>query len=186
MVSELVEITRAEGDPEAHRFEPVDLQQVVNEILSDERFEAELHDCSLQMKGQLNRSLWGDRELLRRALENVLRNAIRYSPDHSAVEITLAEDAESTVVRIRDHGPGVPEEKLTQIFKPFFRVEEARDTESGGVGLGLSIATRAIQLHQGTIMAQNATPGLEVHITLPRLHSTERTAEQNLDKPISV
>jgi two-component system sensor histidine kinase CpxA len=116
----------------------------------------------------------------------VLRNAIRYSPDHSAVEITLAEDAESTVVRIRDHGPGVPEEKLTQIFKPFFRVEEARDTESGGVGLGLSIATRAIQLHQGTIMAQNATPGLEVHITLPRLHSTERTAEQNLDKPISV
>lgn len=184
MVSELVEITRAEGDPEAHRFEPVDLQQVVNELVSDERLEAELHECRLQVRGRLNRTLWGDRELLRRALENVLRNAIRYSPNHSAVEVTLAENAESTIVRIRDHGPGVPEEKLTQIFKPFFRVEEARDTDSGGVGLGLSIATRAIQLHQGAIMAENSNPGLGVQITLPRLHSAERTV--NAERPLTL
>ena len=114
------------------------------------------------MSGQLERPLWGDPELLRRAVANVLRNAIRYSPSHSAVEVRLAETADTSIVEIRDHGPGVPEELLSQIFKPFFRVEESRDTNSGGIGLGLSIAMRAVQVHQGAITAENAKPGLKV------------------------
>ena len=185
MVSELVEITRAEGDPEASRFAIVDLEQVIKDLVADERLDAELRECRLQVRGQLDRELWGDRELLARAIANVLRNAIRYSPNNSVVEITLAENADSTTVKIRDYGPGVSEELLTQIFKPFFRTEDARDTNSGGVGLGLSIAMRAIQLHQGTITAQNAKPGLEVQITLPCLLSTEMTTMTTPEKTMS-
>src|ERR1700677_4913543 len=186
MVSELVEITRAEGDPEARKFAIVDLEQVVDDIVSEERLDAELRECGLQVSGQLERPLWGDSELLRRAVSNVLRNAIRYSPSHSTVEVTLLETADTSIVEIRDHGPGVSEELLSQIFKPFFRVEEARDTSSGGVGLGLSIAMRAVQVHQGTITAENAKPGLKVQIALPRLPSTEKVPMQALDKSISV
>jgi signal transduction histidine kinase len=186
MVSELVEITRAEGDPEARKFEIVNLEQVVRDIVSDERLDAEIRECRLQVSGQLQRALWGDPELLRRAVANVVRNAIRYSPPRSTVEVQLEEDADSTTMEIRDHGPGVPEGLLSQIFKPFFRVEDARDADSGGVGLGLSIAMRAVQLHQGTIRGENANPGLRVKITLPCLPSAEKTANQSLNKPISV
>lgn len=186
MVSELVEITRAEGDPEARKFEMVDLGEVVNEIVSDERLEAELRGCRFQVHGHLSRPLWGDRELLRRAIENVVRNAVRYSPQQSIVTITLIESTQSAIVKVRDHGVGVPGELLTQIFKPFFRVEEARDVQSGGVGLGLSIAKRAIHLHQGTITAENANPGLEVQITLPRLDSTQNSPEKVLDNSTPV
>src|SRR5271170_17477 len=118
MVSELVEITRAEGDPEARKFEIVNLEQVVNDIVSEERLDAEVRECRLRVSGRLERALWGDPDLVRRAVANVLRNAIRYSPACSAVEVTLAEDADSTTIEIRDHGTGVPEELLSQIFKP--------------------------------------------------------------------
>ncbi len=160
--------------------------QVVNDIVSEERLDAKVRDCRLRVSGRLERALWGDSELLRRAVANVLRNAIRYSPARSTVEVTLAEDADNTTIEIRDHGPGVPEELLSQIFKPFFRVEAARDANSGGVGLGLSIAMRAVQLHQGTIRGENASPGLRVKITLPCLPSAEKTANQTFEKPISV
>jgi signal transduction histidine kinase len=186
MVSELVEITRAEGDPEARKFEIIDLKQVVNDIVGEERLDAELRECRLQVSGQLERALWGDPELLRRAIANVLRNAIRYSPSHSAVEVTLAETSDTSTVEIRDHGPGVSDDLLPQIFKPFFRVEDSRDTNSGGIGLGLSIAMRAVQVHQGTITAENAKPGLKVQIMLPRPPSPANVTTQTMDRPISV
>jgi signal transduction histidine kinase len=176
MVSELVEITRAEGDPEASRFETVDIEEVVGDAVGEERLDAEIRECRIEVRGSAERALWGDRQLLRRAVANVLRNAIRYSPTRSVIEVTLEEDADSATIGIRDHGPGVPEEFLAQIFKPFFRVEESREAKSGGVGLGLSIAMRAIQLHQGTITAENAKPGLKVNIVLPLPLSTERAA----------
>ncbi len=186
MVSELVEITRAEGDPEERKYEAVDLEQVVTDILGEERLDAELRQCRFQVSAHLERPLWGDPELLRRAVANVLRNAIRYSPAQSIVEVRLAETADTTLVEIRDHGPGVADEQLSQIFKPFFRAEEARDTDSGGIGLGLSIAMRAVQVHQGAITAENAKPGLRVRIALPRLPSPDKFAIKTVEKPISV
>jgi signal transduction histidine kinase len=179
MVSELVEITRAEGDPEAGKFELVNLQHVVDDILSEEWVDPEACKCTLQVSGQLEHALWGDPELVRRAVANVLRNAIRYSPASSAVEVTLTEEANCSTIQIRDHGPGVPEGLLSQIFRPFFRVEEARDTGSGGVGLGLSIAMRAVQLHQGRITAESANPGLRVKITFPRAVDQRKPSELN-------
>jgi two-component system sensor histidine kinase CpxA len=115
----------------------------------------------------------GDRELLRRAIENVLRNAIRFSPEKSNIDVNLAEGNSGASIIVRDYGPGVPDELLHQIFEPFFRVEQAREEESGGIGLGLSIAKRSIRLHRGTIIAENAEPGLRVGITIPAIISVE-------------
>ena len=109
----------------------------------------------------------GDEELLRRAVENVIRNAIRYSPRDTAVQVNLARDHERALVTVRDHGPGVPEDALPRLFDPFYRVESDRNRTSGGIGLGLSIARRAIELYKGTIRARNMQPGLEVDLELP-------------------
>jgi two-component system sensor histidine kinase CpxA len=105
--------------------------------------------------------------LLRRAIENVIRNAIRYAPPATAIEASLEAADGRALVRIRDYGSGVPEEALPRIFDAFYRVEPDRDRASGGAGLGLSIARRAVELHQGVIRARNAQPGLLVEIELP-------------------
>jgi two-component system sensor histidine kinase CpxA len=100
-------------------------------------------------------------------VENVLRNAIRYEPRASSVEVRLRHGDSAAVVEIRDHGPGVPEDALPRIFDPFYRVESDRNRLSGGIGLGLSIARRAVELHQGAIRATNADPGLKIELEFP-------------------
>jgi signal transduction histidine kinase len=105
-------------------------------------------------------------------VENVVRNAVRYTREGMAVEIALRsvqeEGALYAVISVRDYGPGVPEESLTKLFLPFYRVAEARDRQSGGTGIGLAITERSIRLHSGTVTASNATGGgLLVEIRLP-------------------
>ena len=97
----------------------------------------------------------------------MIRNAIRHAPEATAVEAGLEAANGRAVVRIRDYGPGVPDEALPRIFDAFYRVETDRDRASGGAGLGLSIARRAVELHSGAIRARNAEPGLAVEIGLP-------------------
>jgi two-component system sensor histidine kinase CpxA len=97
----------------------------------------------------------------------VIRNAIRYSPREASVEVSVARNNGKVLVDVRDRGPGVPEEALPRLFDPFYRVEGDRDRSSGGIGLGLSIARRAIELHKGAIRARNTRPGLEVEMELP-------------------
>jgi signal transduction histidine kinase len=101
------------------------------------------------------------------ALENVPRNAIRHAPVGTDVEVQLERRASLATISVRDYGPGVAPELLDAIFQPFFRGDAARANASGGVGLGLAIAQRAISLHNGRIWAANAHPGLAVHIELP-------------------
>ncbi len=122
------------------------------------------HGCELKYEKREPVTIEGDPELLRRAVENVLRKAIRYSPPKSAVEVSLARNDGKAVVDVRDHGPGVPDAALPRIFDPFYRVESDRNRFSGGIGLGLSIARSAIELHRGSIRAKNADPGLEVEM----------------------
>jgi len=129
--------------------------------------EAEARGCQLVVRSVQPAILSGERELLHRAVENIVRNAIRHTAEGTTVEIALELRGEMAVASVRDHGPGVPEAVLTEIFKPFFRVEDDRSRSSGGVGLGLAIARRAVEVHQGTIAAQNAHPGLLISISLP-------------------
>ena len=167
LVADIVEITFIESDPAAHRAKIEPTGEIVDDVVRDCAVEAEMRGCRIAVNGRLAGQVQGNRELLRRAVENVLRNAIRYSPEHSTIDVSISEDSRAAIIVIRDYGPGVPEDTLTRIFDPFFRVEEARDATSGGSGLGLSIAKQAVQVHHGTIVAENASPGLRVQIAIP-------------------
>jgi signal transduction histidine kinase len=166
LVSDIVEITIVEGDPALQGGESVRLSSILETVVHDCTVEAGFRGCRLEVQGRIEGEVFGNRELLRRAVENVVRNAVRYSPKDSTVHIILEENQHDAVIAVRDYGPGVPEEALARLFDPFYRVEEARDINGGGSGLGLSIAKRAVQLHHGTIAAHNASPGLRVEITV--------------------
>jgi signal transduction histidine kinase len=167
LVSELLHLTRAEGDPAARvvaELRPMDLLRV---IVEDCSIEAEAKGCQLALRAEGVGSIRGDPELLRRAFENVIRNAIRHAPEGTPIEVSLDQHGPETKVTVRDFGPGVPLDALPRIFDPFFRVDADRDRASGGVGLGLAIARRAIGIHRGHIAARNAGPGLAVEVLLP-------------------
>jgi signal transduction histidine kinase len=168
LVSELLQVTRAEGDPKQRKLDPVDLRELVEDVVEDARLEAQARGCGVILRTpDTPLRLNGDEELLRRAVENVIRNAIRYEPQESSVEVSAACEANRLLVRVRDHGPGVPAGTEQRLFDAFYRVEEDRDRVSGGVGLGLAIARRSVELHEGAIRARNVHPGLEVTIELP-------------------
>ncbi len=167
LVGQLLQVTRAEGDPTSLRRCPVQLDQLVQQLVDDSLIEAAAHGCGLKFEKRESVKVDGNPELLRRAIENVIRNAIRYSPRETAVEVSLARQNGKAVVDVRDYGPGVPQETLPHLFDAFYRVETDRNRNSGGIGLGLSLARRAIELHKGTIRAKNVQPGLEVEMELP-------------------
>lgn len=167
LVADIVEITFIEGDPAVQDTGVVRLGEIVDEVVRDCALEAQFRECTIHTGGSLTGAVIGSRELLRRAIENVLRNGIRYSPEHSEIQVSIAENEREAVISVRDFGPGVPEKAIARLFDPFFRVEDARDANSGGTGMGLSIAKRAVQVHHGAIAAENAVPGLRVRITIP-------------------
>ncbi len=167
LVGELLQVTRVEGDPRSLRREPVRLDELLSDVVEDCQIEARARACSVALQPPPPVTVNGDAELLRRAVENVVRNAIRYTAPDSAVDVSLTAENACARVRVRDRGPGVPPDKLPHIFDPFYRVETDRGRSSGGVGLGLSIARRAIELHRGRIQASDADPGLLVEIEVP-------------------
>jgi two-component system sensor histidine kinase CpxA len=167
LIDNLIEVTRVEGDPSSRETQRLSLTSLIREVMTDCVFEAEARNVAIT--GQIDDGLeiTGNSELIRRAVENVLRNAIRYSPKESVVSAQVSRDSNGITITISDSGPGVPEELLTQIFDPFVRVDPSRNSAAGGAGLGLSIARRAVLLHHGAISATNLRPGLQVRITLP-------------------
>jgi signal transduction histidine kinase len=167
LVNGLIQATQAEAECSSLPLAAVPVEDLVGEIVDDCRLEASAKDCEIILVSQFSESLPMDPELMRRAIENVLRNAIRFSPERARVEIRMEQQEKGDLlIRIRDYGPGVPADMMERIFLPFFRGDPSRNT-SGGVGLGLAIAQRAIRLHGGEIRARNADPGLEVTISIP-------------------
>ncbi|MBE0595725.1 MAG: HAMP domain-containing protein [Desulfuromonadales bacterium] len=172
LIGQLLTLTIMESGSEVLEKENFDLAAMIGEVVADASFEAE--DCGRYVRVGATEPLCasGNRELLRRAVENVVRNAVRYTKEGSSVEIELLklpeQNMEYAVILVRDHGPGVPEAALTELFRPFYRVAEARDRQSGGTGIGLAIAERALNLHSGMITARNvAGGGLIVEIRVP-------------------
>ncbi len=159
-----------------HEFEhvSVDIADLIRTIIADIGIEADAQGCRVSYAAPVHCWVSGDAELLRSAFENVIRNAVRYSPQGAEIEVTLnlkpaPGSAQSLEVTVRDRGPGVPEKDLRLIFEPFYRVDAAREhRRAGGEGLGLAIAARAIALHGGRIEALNAPGGgLLVRASLP-------------------
>jgi two-component system sensor histidine kinase CpxA len=175
LVDQILQVTRAEGDPSSREQLEVPLHQLIESLVGDCALEAEVRGCRLALHVNEPADLPGDPELLRRAVENVLRNAIHHAPERTTVEVAMIVRGGSAIISVRDYGPGVPAEALEEMFKPFYRVEGDRGRDSGGIGLGLSIAQRAVQLHQGTVRARNAEPGLEIVIELPNVENPFET-----------
>jgi two-component system sensor histidine kinase CpxA len=168
LVGSLLEMTRAEGDPASRQFRTIQIQDLLRDVVDDCSVEAAARSCSISIESSEPAAINGDEELIRRAFENVLRNAIRYSPERETVSVRLESSEGSTKIEVRDRGPGVPEEQLSEIFQPFVRVDDSRNNATGGIGLGLAIAMRAVRLHNGWIEAKNAEPGLRIRIGIPQ------------------
>lgn len=172
MIGQLLAITRLEGSGDNNRETgPVDLGELLRKVVDDANYEGKTSGRGAELTIRRAVTIQGVEGLLHSALENVVRNALRYTTPDGPVSVSLdrSSDGHSAVISIGDQGPGVPPADLPQLFQPFYRVSEARERQSGGAGVGLAIAERAIRLHGGTIAATNQpTGGLLVTINLPR------------------
>jgi two-component system sensor histidine kinase CpxA len=173
MIGRLLTIAKLDTAGISTEMTCVDLMELVAQIAQSAAFEAQKRDVTVQLSTLEECHVRGSAELLHSAIENVMRNAIRYTEARTTVEVSLMSQGNSHVLlSVRDHGPGVPEVDLPRIFRPFYRVADSRDRKAGGVGLGLAIADRVIRSHGGTIGVENAHPsGLNVCIRLPAAES---------------
>lgn len=173
MIGQLLTLSRWESDGNGARLETFDLAEIVRDVSADADFEAQARGCSVVVEECEECEVRGTQALLRSAVENVVRNAVRYTPEGTAVRISLkcgegSGARREAVVAVRDEGAGVPEEALADIFRPFYRIDHSRTRETGGTGLGLAITERAVRLHGGTVTAANHPDGgLLVELRLP-------------------
>lgn len=156
LIGELVDMTRAEGGMVKVDSDTVDVSALLMETAAP---------FNIVLAVDQHLVCHGHTALLRRAVDNVLQNAVRYSPEGNPPTLSATAKDGCVVICVRDFGPGVPEEALVDMFRPFYR---AVPNDADGVGLGLAIAQRAVRLHRGEIRARNTHPGLEVAITVPQ------------------
>jgi two-component system sensor histidine kinase CpxA len=172
LIGRLLTLARLEGGEDAVGRTPIALEEMMLDIGKDADFEAQSRQCRVRCVIQDDATVFGSPSLLHSAVENVVRNAMRHTPEGTEVEIRLARESrngkDEAVVRVTDRGPGVPLESLDKLFRPFYRLDDARGRQTGGVGLGLAITERAVRLHGGTVRAANRPEGgLMVEIRLP-------------------
>jgi two-component system sensor histidine kinase CpxA len=184
LVGQILMLSRLESGNGPTAPDEIDVPELLQDVADDASFEATKKGCTVNLNVSAKCSMQGSRELLRRSLDNVLRNAIHYTASGSSIDVSLGckngELPALALIRIRDHGVGVPENELKNIFQPFHRVGGDRARQSGGAGLGLAIADRAVRLHHGTISARNAPDGgLIIEVALPTtMEAGSDTSEQ--------
>ncbi|MBV8847166.1 MAG: HAMP domain-containing protein [Bryobacterales bacterium] len=169
LIQQLLVLSRLECAATPPPMEKLDLAQIVTEIVADAAFEAQSMNRGVRLVECCPSVVLGEQRFLHGAVENVIRNAVRYTKPETEVQVRLfrPEGAGRAVITVVDSGPGVLESELTHIFEPFYRVGEARERESGGVGLGLAITRQVVNLHGGSVQAFNQPGGgLEVQIAL--------------------
>ena len=172
LIGSLTTVTRLESGTGTLRKVQVNVEELVEEIARDAAFEAQSRHCQVEAEVLDELPVLGDAALLHSAIENVVRNATRYTREGTAVKIRAERVHRSgqteAVIRVRDSGPGVPSDSLDKIFRPFYRIDDARVRSTGGVGLGLAITDQAVRLHGGSVTASNLPEGgLSVEIRLP-------------------
>ncbi len=167
LVSELLTLSRLEAGMTGKLNEQVDLNELVSNVVEDARFEATASSCRVEFEEHSRAIVRGNAELLHRALENVVRNAVKHSPAGGLIGIKIRTNSDQTIyIYVSDEGTGVPEADIKSIFEPFFRSDEK--TIPDGHGLGLAIAQCVITAHQGGIYATNRPGGgLCITIALP-------------------
>lgn len=172
LIGMLLSLARLEGGVPDSAAETVDLASLLRRIATDGAFEGATRGVNVRVMESRTCHVAGVPLLLRSAIENVVRNAVRFTADGTTVEVRLRRTASDgdgrALVEVRDYGPGIEEASLDEVFKPFYRVAAARDRESGGAGLGLAITDRVVRSHGGKAMARNEpSGGLTVSLEFP-------------------
>jgi two-component system sensor histidine kinase CpxA len=184
LIQRLLTISRLESGTDGLRKTRFSLRELVEQVAHDAEYETPGRPCRVTSSANTTAGaadeflVEADPDLLRSAVENAVRNATRYTAEGTTVEVRLERqqsanrNGEEIVIRVLDSGPGVPDEALPKIFEPFYRLDDARNRQTGGAGLGLSIADRAIRLHGGQLRASNRKEGgLEIEIRIPAVPS---------------
>jgi two-component system OmpR family sensor kinase len=169
LVGEVLTLSRLESGVPQAQDEYIDIQELVDAVIDDARFEANAMARQVVFQSDLENApvIQGHGELLYRALENVVRNAIHHTPADTQVTVAMHKAGNHLQISVDDQGSGVPEEELGSIFEPFQRSSKG-NTSRNGYGLGLAIARRAIENHGGNIQAINRPEqGFRIRITLP-------------------
>jgi two-component system sensor histidine kinase CpxA len=173
MIGGILALSRAEHAENEVRTESFDLAEMLQGLLEDAQVEGENSGKGLVYKGLSAAPFFGNESIIASGIENVLRNALRYTRSGSKVLVTLCEAPKHYELSICDSGPGVPEEDLPRIFEPFFRASNSSEDAGGGTGVGLAITANAIHRHSGTVTARNLNEGgLELLLKLPKPKST--------------
>lgn len=168
LIGQMLQLSQLRAAEPVHTREPVDVATLLGEVVEDARLEASAVNKRVDWVPSAGIIVDGEQRLLRSAIENVLRNAIRFADTGTAVMVKLRFEHGRATILIEDRGPGVPPAELDNIFEPFYRVAASRDRDSGGTGLGLAITWRVVALHGGHVVARNASGGgLIVQIELP-------------------
>lgn len=171
LIGQILAFQRLENSGRARDSQRIDLAELLGDIVADAQYEARGEERAIEILTSEDICTTGNPDQLRSAVENVVRNALRYTRPGTVVEVQLErvqEQAPWCCIRVRDHGPGVAPEALPHLFEAFFRADDARDRGSGGHGLGLAIAERCIQLHAGRVVARNhPETGLVIEMYLP-------------------
>jgi signal transduction histidine kinase len=178
MIGRLLTLARLDMTTTSPEMRRTDLKALVSDIVADAQWEARERNCRVDLVCADNCDVQANPDLIRSAAENIIRNAIRYTAPCTAVDVRLecrhGDTGDLATIRVSDRGPGVPATELANIFRPFYRVADARDRESGGVGLGLAIAERVARAHGGSVHAENrADGGLEVVLNVKTVNRKE-------------
>jgi two-component system sensor histidine kinase CpxA len=173
LVTDLLSLARLESGQLSLQQTGIQLSELVQAVVNDADFEAGARQRGVRLQLDEDLRTHGDRALLRSAIENVVRNGIRHTPEHTTVEVRLSRQGREAVIEVCDQGDGVPDEELQRMFEPFTRIAEARDRHSGGFGLGLSITGQVMAAHGGRVEARNREQGglcVRLYLPAPRLH----------------
>ncbi len=167
LIGQIIRFSRIQHGVSEQAWEKVNLEQLIKQLVDDGDFEAQARNRAVVLNKSSEIKITAVRDFISSAIENIIRNAIRFTPEESSIAVSLEQEGADAVIQVRDYGPGVPEDTLEALFDPFFRVDETRGKENNGTGLGMAIAHGAVSFHKGSIKANNASPGLRVVIRLP-------------------
>jgi two-component system, OmpR family, sensor histidine kinase CpxA len=181
LTGRLLDFSRLEFAEESLAKERCDLAALVCRVVEDARIEAEARGCTIKFLTAPTCLLSANYELLHRAVENVVRNAVQYTREKSSVSVVLSYRSNGVAqILVEDEGPGISEKELEEVFKPFYRAAHVRADGTLGAGLGLAISERAVKLHGGSINACNRSDGkgLQVTIRIPLLNKSQLSVGQ--------
>lgn len=177
LLAELLTFSRLDAGQYQTNLQPLDLVDLLDELIQLNQLEASQRQQRIVYQGPAHCQVLLDSMLLGRALENIVRNAMKYSPEHTDILVSVSLFAHEVELAVTDQGPGIPPDALQRIFEPFYRVSDSRNSATGGTGLGLAIAAQAVKQHKGRIQAQLPSHGgLRIVMVLPRLPESPASA----------